>query len=49
MELITNGVLIDDALKFVKEHKNNNNNSNSKMKINDEIDTEFEITKNAVF
>ena len=23
MELITNGVVIGDALKFVKEHKNN--------------------------
>jgi O-phosphoseryl-tRNA(Cys) synthetase len=47
MDLITNGVVIDDALKFVKEHKNNNNNS--KIKINDQIDTESETTKNAVF
>ena len=44
MELITNGVIIDDALKFVKEHKNNNNRINE---INDE--SEFETTKKAVF
>jgi DNA-binding transcriptional regulator LsrR (DeoR family) len=48
MDLITNGVVIVDALKFVKEHKNNNNNSNIKIN-DDEINTEFETTKDAVF
>jgi hypothetical protein len=47
MELITNGVVLDDALRFVKEHKNNN--YNFKIKIKDQIDTESETTKYAVF
>lgn len=41
MDLITNGVVIDDALKFVNEHKDN-------IKLNG-IDTEFETTNKAVF
>lgn len=43
MELITNGVVIDDALKFVKEHKNN-------IKINEiDAESEYETTTKAVF
>jgi hypothetical protein len=43
MDLITNGVVIDDALKFVNEHKHN-------IKLN-EIDTEsdFKTVNNTVF
>jgi hypothetical protein len=42
--LITNGVVIDDALKFGKENKNN-------IKINDDdgVDTVFETTNNTIF
>ena len=44
MGLFTNGVVIDDALKFVKENKNN-------IEINDDdgVDTVFESTNNIVF
>ena len=41
LELLTNTTLIEDASKFVKEHKNN-------IKLN-EIDTEIETTNKAVF
>jgi Homeodomain-like domain len=41
LELLTNATVIEDALKFVKEHKDT-------IKLN-EIDTEFETTKNTVF
>ena len=45
MDLITNGVVIKDVLKFVREYKNSKNNYNSKIKINDDLNTEFETTK----
>jgi len=41
LELLTNTTIIENVLKFVKEHKKN-------IKLN-EIDTEIETTNKAVF